>query len=525
MVQIVDQNGRPLNREVLKSPQTARTVQLNRSWPTHPSRGITIGKLPRILQAAEHGDLSAQADLFEDMVERDGHIFSEMSKRKNALLTLDWSIEPPPNATDEEKKLAELVAGWLANIPDLEDITLNAAEAIGHGFSAQEIEKWELADGVWLPVKIKLRPHRWFCTTPDKGDELRLNDGTMDGAELWPFGWLVHTHNAKSGYIAQSGLYRVLVWPYLFKNFSVRDLAEFLEIYGLPARIGTYVSGATEDEQDKLLSALVSLGHNASGIIPEGAKIEFKEAANGQSDPFMAMIDWAERTESKVILGGTLTSQADGKSSTNALGNVHNEVRHDLLTADARQLEGFYRGFIRMLLGINGYDVSPHRQPRLVFDTRELENIQSFAEGVSKLVLAGMNTIPVSWVHKKVGIPVPKNDEAVLTAPVPATSVSALTTTLPSGNWRRFTALTTHGDISDPAQDALDNTRPGDAISQAMEKLIAPLVTALSQGQSPDDALDIIAASYPLLDDSQLRQLLQQALFVSDVWGRLNAES
>ena len=58
-----------------------------------------------------------------------------------------------------------------------------------------------------------------------------------------------------------------------------------------------------------------------------------------------------------------------------------------------------------------------------------------------------------------------------------------------------------------------------------MEKLIAPVIAALNQGQSPDEALDIIAASYPLLDDSQLQQLLKQALFVSEVWGRLNAES
>ena len=52
------------------------------------------------------------------------------------------------------------------------------------------------------------------------------------------------------------------------------------------------------------------------------------------------MMDWCERTQSKGILGGTLTSQADGKTSTNALGNIHNEVRHDLTVSDARQLEG-----------------------------------------------------------------------------------------------------------------------------------------------------------------------------------------
>ncbi|AKE61135.1 Mu-like prophage FluMu protein gp29 [Citrobacter amalonaticus Y19] len=525
MVQIVDQFGRPLNKEVLKAPQSSRTFELQRDWPTHPSRGMTLARLPRLLEAAEQGDLSAQADLFEDMVERDGHIFSEMAKRKNALLTLDWSIEPPPNATAEEKELTAMVGSWFADLPEMEDVTLNAAEAIGHGFAAQEIEKWERDGNVWLPTRIKLRPHRWFRTTPAAGDEIRLNTGSVDGEELWPFGWLVHTHNAKSGYIAQSGLYRVLVWPYLFKNYSVRDMAEFLEIYGLPPRIGTYMSGASQDEQDRLMQALVSIGHNASGIIPEGTRIEFKEAAKGQSDPFMAMINWAERTVSKVILGGTLTTQADGKTSTNALGNVHNEVRHDLLTADAKQIEGFYRGVIRMLLAINGYDVSTRRQPRLVFDTRELESIETFATGVSTLVQAGMNSIPVSWVRKKVGIPEPKDNEEVLTPTAPSSPMAPVALSH-APVFRHFTALSTTGEITDPAQDALDNaSSPGAAISQAMEKLIAPLVAALQQGQTPDEALDIIAASYPQLDDAHLQQLISQALFVSEVWGRLNADS
>ncbi|MFM1421766.1 DUF935 family protein, partial [Yersinia enterocolitica] len=113
MGQIVDQYGRPLKREVLKESQTSRVAQLNRQWPMHPSKGLSIRKLPHILEAAERGDLSAQADLFEDMLERDGHIFSEMAKRKNALLTLDWSIEPPENATAAEKELAVVVSSWL----------------------------------------------------------------------------------------------------------------------------------------------------------------------------------------------------------------------------------------------------------------------------------------------------------------------------------------------------------------------------------------------------------------------------
>ncbi|WP_350312373.1 DUF935 domain-containing protein [Dickeya fangzhongdai] len=525
MAQIVDQFGRPFNKEVLSGPQTARTAQIQRHWPEHPSRGLDIRRLPRILEAAERGDIAAQADLFEDMIEKDGHIFSEMAKRKNALLGLAWSIKPPLNATAAEKNMAAMVSEWFQGIPDIHDLILNAADAIGHGFAAQEIERWELEENIWLPVKTVLRPHRWFCTNPEIDDTVRLADGSMGGTELWPFGWMVHAHNAKSGYIAQAGLYRVLVWPYLFKNFSLRDFAEFLEIYGLPARIGTYMASATEEEKNRLLYALVTLGHDAAGIVPEGTNIRFESAANGQAEPFMSMIDWCERTASKVILGGTLTSQADGKTSTNALGNVHNEVRNDIRIADARQLEGFFSNVISMLLAINGQTVSRRRQPRFVFDTQDIEDIIKFSTGIKTLVDAGLKSIPVSWVHQKMGIPVPKDDEPVLT-PTPAATPAAALSYRPSP-YRSFAALSTTGvdDISDPAQVALDNARSTpEAINDAMHALIAPLVAALQNGQTPDDALDIIAASYPALDDAQLQQLLAQALFVADVWGHLNAD-
>lgn len=40
------------------------------------------------------------------------------------------------------------------------------------------------------------------------------------------------------------------MWTYLFKNIAARDLAEFLEIYGLPTRVGTYSDGASEEEKE-----------------------------------------------------------------------------------------------------------------------------------------------------------------------------------------------------------------------------------------------------------------------------------
>ncbi|MFW2003639.1 phage portal protein family protein, partial [Acinetobacter ursingii] len=90
---------------------------------------------------------------------------------------------------------------------------------------------------------------RNFMTPYGEPNCLRLNDGSVEGAEFWDDGWFNHLHQAKSGYISRAGLYRVLSWQFLFKNYSVRDVMEFLEIYGLPIRNGKYPSGATNEEK------------------------------------------------------------------------------------------------------------------------------------------------------------------------------------------------------------------------------------------------------------------------------------
>ncbi|KNC89697.1 DUF935 domain-containing protein [Trabulsiella odontotermitis] len=529
MGRIVDIHGRPLERDALKTGQTVQLAERLRVYPDHPSRGLNIRKLPRIMAAAEQGDIQAQAMLFADMEERDGHLFAEMEKRKNVLLKLDWSIEPPRNPTTEEKNLTAAVDDWLRGLQNLEDVILNGMSAVGYGFSCQEIA-WELTDKIWLPGEINLRPHHWFRTQPDKGDEIRLDDGSyqngISGSELWPFGWLVHRTNARSGFIGSSGLFRVLVWPYLFKNFALRDLAEFLEIYGLPARIAYYAAGTSDADRDAILQALVTLGHEAVAAIPQGNEIRFEAAAEGGPDAFMAMINWAERTQSKAILGSTLTSQADGKTSTNALGNVHNEVRHDIMTADARQMEGMFRNLISQLAALNGYgDVKPRRLPRLVFDTQEETEVKDWAESLDILVnRVGLPDIPHSWVRKRMGIPTAKNGEPVLTRVPLASTTPASLSRIDGG--LRLVALNQTTEDDDPAQTAIDRAQlPADVINQGMEALLAPLVQSLEQGQSADEAMNILAEAWPQLPDDTLRQLLEQAIFVTEVWGHLNADS
>lgn len=518
MVRIVDINGNPIDSGKMREPQTASLGWMRQTFAGHPSRGLTPAKLARIMEAAEQGDIQSQHELFLDMEEKDGHIFAEMSKRRRALLTVDWDIVPPRNPSAKEKKAAAYIKELLSDVQNFEDVIQDALDAIGHGFACLEME-WQMLGSEWLPKAIEHRPQSWFQTDRETRMQIRLRDGSMDGAALWPFGWITHIHKAKSGYLSRAGLHRVLAWPFVFKNFSVRDLAEFLEIYGLPLRLGTYPSGASDDEKTTLLNAVAAIGHDAAGIIPEGMMIDFKEAAKGASDPYAFQIGWCERTQSKVILGGTLTSQADGKTSTNALGNVHNEVRHDLMIADAKQLAGtLTRDLVYPIYAMNFGGIDDIRRcPRFVFDLGKAEDLKLYSEALPSLVNAGVK-IPVSWVREKLRIPEPEGDEAVLTAAQPGN---------PCGNENDFVTKTTRTSIAAATatqdQDEFDvfaDELAGDW-ERLTDPLAAPILELAANSASFEEFQAGLAGLIKQMDTDQLAETLAQAQFAAAIYGRV----
>ena len=523
---ILDIHGNPLTLE-LDTRQTedeSKLAALRHHYSEHPSSGLTPAKLAAIMRQAEDGDLIAQCDLAEDFEEKDAHIFSELSKRRRAVLGYDWRIVPPNEASDQEKDDAALIESLLRQSVWLEDALFDLTDSVLKGFSALELD-WQLIDKQWLPVSAEQRQSNWFQVNPDRRNELRLRDGSYEGMPLRPFGWITHSARAKSGYVNRQGLVRVLAWPYLFKNYSVRDLAEFLEIYGLPIRLGKYPSGATEKEKATLLRAVMSIGHNAGGIIPQGMEIDFEKANNtANADTFMSMVGWCERCQSKAILGGTLTSQADGKSSTNALGNVHNEVRKELAESDARQLERTVtRDLVYPLYVLNGRSYqSPRRMPRFEFNFTEAADIAALSKALPGLVNAGVR-IPLNWANQELQIPEPKEGEPVLGMQA---GVKAEGDKGDNGNAALKAGLTAlNGQDNDPQQaldDGLDKL-PAESLQGLMEPMLASLMQAL-EDDGPEAVMEQLAAIYPTLDDQALTEQLGKVLFVAETWGQLNAQ-
>jgi len=525
MVQIVDHRGNPIQTNQLAEPQTARYQNLQREFAGHPSRGLTPAKLASILREAEDGNLIAQHELWLDMLEKDGHIFSEMQKRQMAVKKLDWQIMPPRKPSDEEKAQAALLEELIRDNFDMPGLVLDTTDAIGHGFACIEYDGWGDVGSYRLPQRPTHRPQGWFQLDWETRTEIRLRDGSASGAPLNPFGWISHVHRSKSGYIGRGGLVRVLAWPYLFKNYSVRDLAEFLEIYGLPVGLGKYPNGASEKEKATLLKALLSIGHNARGIIPEGMAIEFEAAAEGGSDPFVAMINWCEASESKAILGGTLTSQA-GEVGSHSLGQVHDDIRKDIRDDDAGQVgQVLTRDLVYPVAALNNLlPADPSRRHRLVFDTGEPEDLKLYSEALPNLVDRGV-MIPVSWVREKLRIPAPDGNEPVLQAMgqvAPIMPPKVVANHAHAGGCcppMPIAALAAQYPDQAAIDAALAALTDGQLQGQ-MATMLRP-VLALAQSQ-PEQLLERLAGLYPEMDDSALVEQLARVMFVAETWGRLN---
>ena len=520
---ILGPDGLPIKTPDLQTPQTAHLSALQRELATHPTRGLTPSRLASILDAAEAGDVVAQFDLFEDMEEKDGHIASEMSKRRRACI-LEWEVVPPQKApTAAETRAAAQLDELLAEIPDFEDMLFDVTDAIGKSFACLEIE-WHRVEGFWLPKSVTHRPQSWFTLHRGYRQELRLRDYTTQadgsqGAPLQPFGWITHVHKAKSGYLERAALFRQLVWTYLFKNYSVGDLAEFLEIYGIPLRVGRYPASASEHEKMTLLRALSSIGHNAAGIVPEGMLMEFHDAATGDPKAFELMMSWCERNQSKVILGATLTSGADGAASTNALGQIHNEVRKDLRDSDLRQLNStLTRDLVYAVAALNGLaPEGPRRCPQFQLNAQEKEDLTAYAQALPQLVSIGVQPT-VKWAHEKLGIPMPQEGEAVLETPAPANPFGAFTARAALAALPPAALGEGRGGRTPPPAAMADQLANGAA--PALGAWIEGIRALVNRAESLQDIRDGLEQLLPGMTLDQYAQAMAQALAAAQLAGR-----
>ncbi|SFJ58155.1 Protein of unknown function, partial [Ruminococcaceae bacterium D5] len=146
-------------------------------WSDYPSNGLDPQKLARIFRQADDGDVSRQMQLFEEMEEKDPHLFSQLQTRKNAVTGLDYEVVPfGEEARDQE--IAAFVSEQIGAIRNFDSVLLELLDAIGKGISISEII-WRYQNGA-VAVEEIIPIHQKLLLW-DQDDRMKLITKVFEG--------------------------------------------------------------------------------------------------------------------------------------------------------------------------------------------------------------------------------------------------------------------------------------------------------------------------------------------------------
>ena len=528
-----------MSRKKKKQYQTQQTTPLRRpkveeiavaqvtdKYSEYPSNGLTPVKLAEIFREADSGDVLRQMELFEELEEKDPHLFSQLQTRKNAVTGLDFEIIPFDSDDSRDKEIAEFVESQLGGLENIEDIMIDLLDAIGKGFAVSEI-MWGYDEGHVVVEDIRSRHQkRFFWDSLDDSFKVRT-EAAPEGILLPDSKFIVHRYKARSGHPSRAGVLRVVAWMYLFKNYDLKDWVAFAEVYGMPLRLGKYQPGASEDDKLALMQALIQIGADAAGIIPDGTTIDFITTEKASStDLYERLARYCDEQISKAILGQTLTSDSGGGSY--AQSKTHNEVRHDLTVADCKALAStLRRDLIRPLVIFNfGED---KRIPYLRFDCEESGDLEQTANILGTLIKEVGLKVPTSYIYKKFSIPKPEGDEEIAAPAAPPMGLPFKADTPAQ--------LVLKGDKGEQqadhgTQERIDRMADA-AVKQGagvFKKAFAPVLKLVEKAESLEQLREMmeddkaVAELYASMDVSEAEELLQKVMLYADLEGRVNGQ-
>lgn len=407
---ILGPDGLPFKTSTLTKTFAAPTIGgVRNAWQDSIASGLDPSKLAKILKQAAEGDNQAFLALAEEMEERDPHYFSVLGQRKRAVSLIQPIVNSDKDTPEDVKDAIEQLIAQ----PIFVGLTDDLLDGIAKPHSCVE-PLWETIDNRWEPTQYIHRDPRFYKYDKETGQTLLIRDEAYpEGMPIPPYSTIIHSPSLKSGLKVRGGLARVICWCFMLKSFTLQDWAAFLEVFGMPLRVGKYDDNAGPDEKLTLLTAVRDLGSDAAAIIPRGMEIEFIQATGGQGNGvFGTMTDYLDKQISKAVLGQTMTTDS-GSSLSQA--KVHEDVKIDIKKSDARQIAAtINRDLIAPYVAFNfGNNVKP---PMIILPVEDPEDIKSFSEALSKLVPMGFK-VSQKEVRKRVGTEMPDDDDELLVPP------------------------------------------------------------------------------------------------------------
>ncbi len=380
------------------------------------TKGIDLKRLKALSASMDEGNIADGLQLFEEMEQHDTHLRAVANTRRLSLTGLEWEIVSAADVLTNIKdrqvadEAADFVRESLTSLDTFPETLEHLSTAIGTNLAVTElvwdkcsltktndVPSWRLSGDPQLPGAVRIvteSDHKGIVADPPK--------------------FIVHVPNGGRLYPLAKSTLRSQAFIWLVKILATVDWATFATIFGMPVRWAKYRNGASEDEKNELVKMMENMGRNAWAVFSEGVNLEIKESSQRGTAPYEALINWCDRKQTILMLGGNLTADTTGGTGTLAAGLVQDDVKDDLRDDDIRRESRTIR---RQLISPMCAFAFPHVDVPLPFFRRvKPETVDRIQEANLFSIATQQIGLPVGkqFIYDRLGIPKPEQDEPIV---------------------------------------------------------------------------------------------------------------
>jgi phage gp29-like protein len=384
------------------------------------------------------------------------------------------------------------------------------------GYRVSEM-MWGIAEGLPMVVDVIAKPSEWFGFEPEDVALRFRPRGSINGVPVPDRKFVVvgKMRSWENPY-GEPDL-AACFWPVTFKRGGMKFWMTFTEKYGMPWAVGKLPRQSPQVDTDDLADKLDRMVRDAVAVIPDDASVEFMGVSGSfNADLFERLLMFCRSEISIALLGNNQSVEMQSNKASAIAGQA---VEEDLRDDDAAMIADGFNQVVRAICEVNFPGAVP---PVYAFwGQEEVDDAQATRD--EKLSRAGANFTSAYWertydlqpgdlgapkkTDTRVGVSGTQGDAASFAEPLPAQAADNAT-----------------------AQDllALDKavaSLPDAALTDAMQKLLEPVLNAISTARTPDEVQAALVQAYPEMDSSGLEDMLTRALFVADLLGRNRAQS
>lgn len=467
---------------------------------SYRANNLDVDALHSALRQAEGGDVTEIFAIYRDALLGDPHIQTEFSKRKLAIIGDTHSILPADKKKPEDviaaqtiDEMIEDITGWLVANSHLMDSVLWPVSVVEKVFRPTPTG-YVLAELIPVPHDLlDFRSGRLRIRATDANGYPNNETHVPD-----PRRYVIHRNHLLTTPDHWGGPMRSILFWWLLGAMDRDWWARFLDRYGSPFLIGKY--DQTDDASRSILERAFGLAVKIGGlVVSKETDVEIKQASTQSGGAAFEIFYTISRREiSKLIVGQTLSSEAQSTGLGSGVSNAQSEVRDDYRKFDGKVIGETLRDQIfRPFLKYNGVAAGV---PKISWGSVSPAEAKATGELLASISSSGLRVADsgLDALSDKIGLPIERSQSTP--PPIIPGQMAAFSALLPSRIER-----------ADAAIDQIARSGSAD-LAQAFRGTLAPVRKMILDSTSPEDLQSRILSSYPDWPAGRVAGIIEQAL-------------